>query len=196
MTESASPAREATDDHVVAYFSMEIALEEKIPTYSGGLGVLAGDTVRSAADLEIPLVGVSLVHRKGYLRQRLDAAGNQIEEPAPWAVGDLLKEAHARASVEIEQRAVQLRAWIYEVKGISGFVVPVLLARLGCRRQLRMGPHADRFPIRRRRSLPTLPRSRSRHRGRAYPARPGLSQRQALPHERRACQLADPGTRA
>jgi len=66
----------------VAYFSMEIGLEPLIPTYSGGLGALAGDSLRSAADLGVPMVGVTLVHRKGYFRQQLDARGNQLEEAA------------------------------------------------------------------------------------------------------------------
>ncbi|HJR71280.1 MAG TPA: alpha-glucan family phosphorylase, partial [Gammaproteobacteria bacterium] len=68
----------------VAYFSMEVALRSEIPTYSGGLGVLAGDTLRSAADLRIPLVAVTLVSRKGYFRQTIDATGRQIEAPDPW----------------------------------------------------------------------------------------------------------------
>lgn len=63
-----------TNGHI-AYFSMELGLEGGIPTYSGGLGVLAGDTLRSAADGKIPLVGVTLVHRQGYFSQRLDASG-------------------------------------------------------------------------------------------------------------------------
>jgi len=66
----------------IAYFSMEIGLEAGMPTYSGGLGVLAGDTIRSAADLKIPLVAVTLLHRKGYFYQRLDSTGWQSEEPA------------------------------------------------------------------------------------------------------------------
>src|SRR5262245_61844572 len=65
----------------IAYFSMEIGLESKMPTYSGGLGMLAGDTIRSAADMGIPLVAVTLLHRKGYFTQHLDAAGWQQEEP-------------------------------------------------------------------------------------------------------------------
>jgi len=97
-------------------------LEEKIPTYSGGLGLLAGDTLRSAADLAIPLVAVSLVHRRGYFRQRLDPAGNQTEEPASWVVGDLLKEADVRTSVEIEQRNVAAKP------------IPVMLRRVIIRR--------------------------------------------------------------
>ena len=93
-------AESTTKWATVAYFSMEIALESGIPTYSGGLGVLAGDTLRSAADLGTPMVGVTLVHRKGYFRQRLDARGNQFEEDAPWNPADFLKENGARASVE------------------------------------------------------------------------------------------------
>src|SRR5881296_29426 len=69
----------------IAYFSMDVAVDSKIPTYSGGLGVLAGDMLRTAADLEIPMVAVSLVHRKGYFDQRLDSRGNQLESPAKWS---------------------------------------------------------------------------------------------------------------
>jgi len=59
------------DDRKIAYFSVEVALEVGMPTYSGGLGVLAGDTIRSAADLKVPMVAVTLIYRKGYFRQRL-----------------------------------------------------------------------------------------------------------------------------
>src|SRR5438309_11864228 len=111
----------------VAYFSMEIGLEKSIPTYAGGLGVLAGDTVRSAADMTVPLVAISLVHRKGYFRQRLDPAGNQTEEPVDWPVAELLVSLEPRATVVIELRSVQLRAWRYEVRGRSGHGVPVLV---------------------------------------------------------------------
>ena len=114
-------------ERTIAYFSMEIALQTEIPTYSGGLGVLAGDTIRSAADLRLPLVTVSLLHRKGYFYQRLDAAGRQTEEPAAWQVGDFLEEQPARASVTIEGRTVSVRAWKYEATGESGATVPVLL---------------------------------------------------------------------
>ena len=111
----------------IAYFSMEIALEPAIPTYSGGLGVLAGDTLRSAADLGVPMAGVTLLHRRGYFRQRLDARGNQFEEDAQWNPEGLLEKSSVRASVEIEGRTVHLRAWKYSVRGISGHEVPVYL---------------------------------------------------------------------
>ena len=109
----------------IAYFTMEIGVEDGIPTYSGGLGILAGDMVRSAADLEVPMVALTLLHRKGYFRQKLDISGTQIEEPAIWPVSEMLIETEARCSVEIEERTVYLRAWKREVKGVNGYVVPV-----------------------------------------------------------------------
>lgn len=114
-----------TRDPLVAYFSMEIGLEAGMPTYAGGLGVLAGDTIRSAADLDIPMVAVSLLHRRGYFFQHLDAAGNQTEEPVSWAVEDYAEALEARACVEVEGRTVHLRAWRHLVRGISGSAVPV-----------------------------------------------------------------------
>ena len=115
----------------VAYFSMEIALEDAIPTYAGGLGVLAGDTVRAAADLGVALVAVSLVYHKGYFRQRLDTAGNQAEEPVSWPVAERLTEMAPRVEVEIEHRTVVLRAWRYEATGVGGHKVPVYLLDAG-----------------------------------------------------------------
>ncbi|MCC6878175.1 MAG: alpha-glucan family phosphorylase, partial [Rhodocyclaceae bacterium] len=111
----------------IAYFSMEIGLDESMPTYSGGLGLLAGDTVRSAADGDVPMVAVTLVHRKGYFHQRLDAHGGQSEEAQPWSPSDALVDMSARVQVGIEGRAVALRAWRYEAMGIHGSAVPVLL---------------------------------------------------------------------
>jgi starch phosphorylase len=111
----------------VAYFSMEVALESQIPTYAGGLGVLAGDTLRAAADMGLAMVGVSLLHRKGYFSQRLDEAGRQHEEPAAWPVDDFLEPLDTRCTVEIEGRPVAVRAWRYVIRGVTGGEVPVLL---------------------------------------------------------------------
>ena len=69
----------------VAYFSMEVGLDPAMPTYSGGLGVLAGDTLRAAADLRVPMAAVTLLHHKGYFHQHLDAEGNQTESPSVWS---------------------------------------------------------------------------------------------------------------
>ena len=111
----------------IAYFSMEIGLESELPTYSGGLGVLAGDILRSAADLSLPMVGVTLVHRNGYLRQRLDSEGNQIEETPTWDPESGLPEAPVRIEVAVGGRPVAVRAWRYDVVGGSGSPVPVYL---------------------------------------------------------------------
>lgn len=110
----------------VAYFSMEVALSNEIPTYSGGLGVLAGDTLRSAADLSVPIVGVSLVHRRGYFRQEI-RNDRQIEHDASWAPERFLTELAPQVSVDIEGRPVRLRSWQYDMVGSTGYTVPVLL---------------------------------------------------------------------
>jgi starch phosphorylase len=106
---------------------MEIAIEPSMPTYSGGLGVLAGDTLRSAADLGVPLVAFTLLHRKGYFQQQLSAAGVQTEEVQPWNPADFCTEETARVTVQVEGRVVVVRAWRYNLKGHSGHVVPIYL---------------------------------------------------------------------
>jgi starch phosphorylase len=109
----------------VAYFSMEIGLDPGMPTYSGGLGVLAGDTIRSAADLKVPMVAISLLYRKGYFFQRIDDSGWQTEDPVEWIVEDYLQERPPRVTVTIEGRNVALRCWRYQVSGADGHIIPV-----------------------------------------------------------------------
>ena len=109
----------------IAYFSMEIALESAMPTYSGGLGVLAGDTIRAAADMDLPMVALSLLYRGGYFSQQLTDDGSQVEHPVSWRVEDFLREEFARATVSLEGRRVALRCWRYDVKGVRGGCVPV-----------------------------------------------------------------------
>ncbi len=111
----------------IAYFSMEIGLEPGLPTYSGGLGMLAGDTLRAAADIGLPMVGVTLLYRKGYFRQSLDGSGNQAESPEEWNPEHLVEAVPARVSVPVEGRPVRLRAWRYTVNGALGHRVPVYL---------------------------------------------------------------------
>src|SRR5687767_2447980 len=74
-----------TSSGPVAYFSMEVAVDPTIPTYSGGLGVLAGDTLQAAADLEFPMVAITLLYRQGYFRQELDGQGHQTEHAVSWS---------------------------------------------------------------------------------------------------------------
>ena len=116
-----------TGSRLAAYFSMEIALDAAIPTYSGGLGMLAGDTVRSAADLGVPVAAVTLLYRRGYFHQRLDAQGQQTEEPTEWRVEDRLEPLPARATVDIAGRVVHVGAWLFTVAGAGGASVPVYL---------------------------------------------------------------------
>src|ERR1700692_1250626 len=104
---------------LVAYFTMETALENAMPSYSGGLGVLAGDTVRAAADIRLPMVAVSLLYRKGYFRQSLAEDGTQTEEAVEWQVDKFLQEETPRVTVTLENRRVKLRAWRYTVKGVQ-----------------------------------------------------------------------------
>jgi glycogen phosphorylase len=112
---------------IVAYFSMEIAIHPNMPTYSGGLGVLAGDTLRSAADLGVPLVAFTLVHRKGYFQQHLDGNGVQSEEVQPWNPADFCTEEPARITVSVEDRVVNVRCWRYDLVGRYGHIVPIYL---------------------------------------------------------------------
>jgi starch phosphorylase len=111
----------------IAYFSMEIALRPEIHTYSGGLGMLAGDTARSCADLEMPVVFVSLVSRAGYLRQEIGADGRQIDHPDPWDPSLWAGPLGAKVAVEIAGREVWVRSWLYRLHGGTGEQVPVLL---------------------------------------------------------------------
>lgn len=99
------------NDRRIAYFSMEMGLEEGMPTYSGGLGMLAGDTLRSAADMKVPMVAVTLLSRKGYFHQNLDVTGRQTEEPEQWAVEDFLKKQQTMISVMLEGRSICISAW-------------------------------------------------------------------------------------
>lgn len=109
----------------IAYFSMEIGLNTTMATYSGGLGVLAGDTIKSAADLKLPMVAVTLVSRKGYFHQMLDQRGRQTEEPEEWNPSLFMVPLTEKATVEIEGRDVYIQAWLYEVKSLTGGNVPV-----------------------------------------------------------------------
>ncbi|MEM1555869.1 MAG: alpha-glucan family phosphorylase [Candidatus Bathyarchaeia archaeon] len=109
----------------IAYFSMEIALSNNMHTYSGGLGVLAGDVVRTSADLKIPLVAVTLVSRKGYFRQEFTPDGRQIELPDPWNPEEMLEPLPNIVTVQVEGRDVRVKAWRYNVRGATGGVVSV-----------------------------------------------------------------------
>ena len=114
------------EERRIAYFTMEVALESEMPTYAGGLGVLAGDTIKSCADLRVAVVAVTLLQRRGYFAQTIDRQSGQREEPARWDPDDFLRPLRPTAELTIEGRQVQVRAWGRDGVGEGDFRVPVL----------------------------------------------------------------------
>lgn len=110
----------------VAYFSMEIAIDRAIPTYSGGLGVLAGDTIKAAADVGLPMIAVTLLHRKGYVRQSFSPDGWQMEAPEQWEPEQLLSRCQPIVDVPLRDRIVRVQAWKRLEVGVNGHTVPVI----------------------------------------------------------------------
>jgi glycogen phosphorylase len=111
----------------IAYFSMEIALENNIKAYSGGLGILAGDILRSAADLKLPIVGITLLSREGYFDQKINKQGEQEAWPAKNYDFSQLKKRKERVVIEMGKEKVIIGAWEYKLKGATGFESPVFL---------------------------------------------------------------------
>jgi len=110
----------------IAYFSMEIGLRDEMPTFSGGLGILAGDTIKSSADLNLPLVAVTLIYHKGYFKQDIDDQGRQVELPAQWTPSETMTALPEKVDVRIEDRTVYIQAWVYAVISPRGGEVPVI----------------------------------------------------------------------
>jgi len=109
----------------IAYYSMEIGIQNDIPTYSGGLGVLAGDTIRAGADLKLPMVAVTLLTKKGYFIQELDERGRQTEHPVSWDPEKYMDLLPDKVSVRIEGRDVLVQAWQYNVESLTRGCVPI-----------------------------------------------------------------------
>ncbi|HET6608154.1 MAG TPA: hypothetical protein VFG62_15870 [Rhodopila sp.] len=122
-----SPLEEFLGRTHIAYFSMEIAVRPEMHTYAGGLGVLAGDTARSCADLEIPVVFVTLASHAGYFRQQIDAAGQQIELPDGWDLAQWCAPLDAMVALSIGARAVWIRPWVHVLSAPHGHRIPILL---------------------------------------------------------------------
>jgi len=129
LTSSPSVSHPTLDisERKIAYFSMEFALAKALPTYSGGLGMLAGDALRSAADTGVSLVAVSLVHRRGYFEQHLDASGQQTETDVVWSPETTLPSADQKITITMQGREITLQAWRFDVVGHTGHVIPVFL---------------------------------------------------------------------
>src|SRR3972149_4535976 len=104
----------------IAYFSMEIGVLNDMPTYSGGLGVLAGDTIRSAADLKIPFIAVTLLSRKGFFNQDIDESGRQLESPVSWEPSRFMTLLSEKVKIGIEGRDVYVQSWLYIVDSLTG----------------------------------------------------------------------------
>jgi starch phosphorylase len=126
MTSSMLAPRSEQGSANIAYFSMEIGLQTSVPTYSGGLGVLAGDTLKSSADLGLPMVAVTLLYRKGYFTQSLDNNGWQQESPTEWNPADFMGLLPAKVKVRIGGRDVALQAWQFPLRGETGHLLPIL----------------------------------------------------------------------
>ena len=110
----------------IAYFSMEIGIDNEIPTYAGGLGVLAGDTLRSATDLGIPMIGITLLYKHGYFFQHINEDGWQEEKSVRWNPEDKLEHLPNKIKLHIDSRNVYIGAWVYSIKGIGGKINPIL----------------------------------------------------------------------
>ncbi len=115
-----------SQEQKIAYFSMEIGLMNDIPTYSGGLGVLAGDMIKSSADLKLPLVAVTMLSRKGYFRQEITEEGKQVEHPVKWEPSRIMELLPVETKVQVQKREVSIKAWLYEVQSLTGGAVPIL----------------------------------------------------------------------
>ena len=111
----------------IAYFSMEIALESSLPIYSGGLGILAGDSLRSAADMGLPLVAITLTYDAGYFYQQVGPNGEQIEKEMEWDFSNDFEKLDQQVILELQDKSIKVEAWKYIIIGRTGHRIPVIL---------------------------------------------------------------------
>lgn len=107
----------------IAYFSMEIAIKNSIKSFSGGLGILAGDTLKAAADSKIPMVGVTLLNDQGYFKQVINDKGEQIEKVDKYDCSKIKEKGETEISIGKDK--VTVRAWEYQINGRSGYITPI-----------------------------------------------------------------------
>ncbi|MFX1456892.1 MAG: alpha-glucan family phosphorylase [Promethearchaeota archaeon] len=119
--------QDAVKNQEIAYFSMEIALESSLPIYSGGLGILAGDSLRSAADMNLPLVAITLTYDAGYFYQQIGSNGEQIEKEMEWDFSDDFEKLDEQVTLELQDKLIQVEAWKYDIIGRNGHKIPVIL---------------------------------------------------------------------
>ena len=112
----------------VAYFSPEFGISETLPQYSGGLGVLAGDHLKAASDLGVPLVGIGLLYAEGYFRQRLDADGWQEERfPRLDAAGLAITPTGITVSVDLAGDPTQIQVWRVDVGRVTLYLLDTVV---------------------------------------------------------------------
>jgi len=111
----------------IIYFSAEIGISSKLPTYSGGLGVLAGDHIKAAADASVPLCAVTLLYKEGYFKQRIDEEGNQTETYPRFDPDPIMQQLPVEFSLPLQGRVVNIRAWQYIHRGLTGHEIPIFL---------------------------------------------------------------------
>ncbi|MBU0529911.1 alpha-glucan family phosphorylase [bacterium] len=109
----------------IAYFSAEIGISAKLPTYSGGLGVLAGDHIKAAADAELPMCAVTLLYKEGYFKQRIDDDGKQTEAYPQFDPNPLLKKLPIKFTLPLRKRDVWIQVYEYRHKGLTGHEIPI-----------------------------------------------------------------------
>ncbi len=108
----------------LAYFSAEIGIDEKIKTYSGGLGILAGDTIKAMADLGAPLCAVTLLYKYGYFKQKIEN-NTQTELEDSWDFQNILEDTGKQININISGENIKVKIWKYEYKGVKGHKVPI-----------------------------------------------------------------------
>ncbi len=117
----------------IAFFSFEIGLDNRIPSYAGGLGILAGDMLKSATDMNLDMLGVSLLYSKGIFQQALDEDGNQTEFYADWEPAKFMRLLEETFYIKIENRRVRVQIWEYFLEGSSGHKNPIYFLDTNCR---------------------------------------------------------------
>ena len=109
----------------IAYFSAEIGISSSLPTYSGGLGVLAGDHIKASGDIDLNMCAVTLLYREGYFKQRIDEEGNQSETYPRFDPYPLLKKLDVKFTLRLRARDVWIQVYRFDYIGHGGHAVPI-----------------------------------------------------------------------
>ena len=112
-------------NYEIAYFSAEIGISSNLPTYSGGLGVLAGDHIKASADADLPMVAITLMYKEGYFKQRIDESGIQSETYPKFDPIPLLSKLDIKFNIRLRERDVWIQVYRYDYNGINGNIIPL-----------------------------------------------------------------------